>query len=169
MEVSRRGFLALGAGAGLTACGALGTFGARSAEAEPGREDFSKTMYQVYPIGRVRNRKGEPVQLEIFEKYVPGLHLLDRCSHVTVVWWFHKNDTPEKRAILKVHPRGNRKNPLTGVFATHSPVRPNLIAITTCKVLSVEGGIVTIDRIDAFDDTPILDLKSAGTRTPPLM
>jgi len=134
------------------------------AAAEPGKTDFSKTTYKVHPVGRVRNRKGQPVQLEIYDKYVPALHRLEHCSHVVVVWWFHKNDTPEKRSILKVHPRGDRKNPLTGVFATHSPVRPNLIALTTCKVLSVEGGVVTIDRIDAFDDTPILDLKSAGSR-----
>ena len=77
-----------------------------------------------------------------------------------VVWWFHKNDTPKKRAVLKVHPRGNRDNPLTGVFATHSPFRPNLIALTICKVLSVKDGLITIDGIDAFDDTPIIDLKS---------
>ena len=87
---------------------------------------------------------------------------------MTAVWWFHKNDTPVKRGILEVHPRANRENPLTGVFATHSPVRPNLIAITTCRILSVDGRFVTIDRIDAFDDTPILDLKSAGTRKTPL-
>ena len=55
-----------------------------------------------------------------------------------------------------------------GVFATHAPVRPNLIAITTCKALAVKDGLVTIDKIDAFDDTPILDLKSAGTRSNPL-
>ncbi len=58
--------------------------------------------------------------------------------------------------------------PLTGVFATHSPVRPNLLAISTCKILSVKDGFITIDSIDAFDNTPILDLKSAGTRKVPL-
>jgi len=162
MPVSRRGFVR--AGAGLAALGALAA--ERPKDGDAG-EDYSKTVYNVYPIGRVHNKKGKPVRLEIFEDYVPALHRLEYCSHVMVLWWFHKNDTPEKRQILKVHPQGNKKNPLTGVFATHSPVRPNLIAVTTCKILSVEGGMVTVEGIDAFDDTPILDLKSAGSRRQP--
>jgi len=162
MGISRRAFLGAGAG-----CGALGALGGSLGAAESTGADYSKTVYKVYPIGKVHNKKGKPVQLEIFDKYAPALDRLQYCSHVIVLWWFHKNDTPEKRAILHVHPRGDKKNPLTGVFATHSPVRPNLIAITTCKVLSVEGGIVTIDKIDAFDDTPILDLKSSGPRRQP--
>ena len=165
MQISRRGLL--GTGAGVAACGVLGTVHDKLAGAQAAGTDYSDTVYKVYPVGRVRNRKGRPVQLEIFDRYIPALHRLEYCSEVMVLWWFHKNDTPEKRSIMKVHPRGNRSNPLTGVFATHSPVRPNLIAVTTCKVLSVEGGIVTIDKIDAFDDTPILDLKSAGTRKEP--
>lgn len=127
-------------------------------------DQLAEAVYQVSPIGRVHNAKGEAARLEVFAKYADGLEGLEHCSHVTVLWWFDKNDTPEKRKVLKVHPCGDRRNPLTGVFATHSPMRPNLIAMTVCKVLSVKDGIVTIDAIDAFDGTPILDLKSAGTR-----
>jgi len=165
MSDSRRDFLT--GSAALVAAGVLGALGDERAEAEgpkadtkATKTDYRNVAYTLRPIGRVHNRKGKPVQLEIFEKYVPGLLRLEHCKRVIVVWWFHKNDTPEKRSILKVHPRGNRNNPLTGVFATHSPVRPNLIALTTCNVLSVKGGLVTIDSIDAFDDTPIIDLKS---------
>lgn len=124
----------------------------------------ANTVYKVSPIGKIHNKRGEPVRLEVYEKYLPALHRLDDCSHVTVVWWFHKNDTPEKRKILQVHPRGNKINPLTGVFATRAPFRPNLIAVTTCKILSLKNGVVIIDDIDAFHDTPILDIKSAGLR-----
>ena len=158
MAISRRGFM--GASATLAACGVLGTL---DGEAR-GDDKFSHnvdTVYKVSPVGKVHNKKGKPVQLEIYKKYLPALDRMEYCSHVIVLWWFHKNDTPEKRKILKVH--GGK----TGVFATHSPVRPNLIAITTCKILSVKGGIVTIEGIDAFDDTPILDLKSAGSRKAP--
>jgi len=162
MPVSRRGFV--GAGAGLAALGALAAGTPKDGDAG---EDYSKAVYNVYPIGRVHNKKGKPVRLEIFDDYLPALHRLEYCSHVMVLWWFHKNDTPQKRRILKVHPGGNKNHPLTGVFATHSPVRPNLIAVTTCKILSVEGAMVTIEGIDAFDDTPILDLKSAGSRRQP--
>ena len=166
MHTSRRDFMA--GGAVLAACGVLGTMGGQA----KGDDKFSHnadTVYKVSPIGKVHNKKGKLVQLEIYEKYLPALDRMEYCSHVVVLWWFHKNDTPEKRKILKVHPRGNKNNPLTGVFATHSPVRPNLIAITTCKILSVKDGIVTIEGIDAFDDTPIIDLKSAGERKTKLL
>jgi tRNA-Thr(GGU) m(6)t(6)A37 methyltransferase TsaA len=92
------------------------------------------------------------------DKYAPGLVSLGDFSHVMVFYWFDRNDTPERRAFLQGNRQGKR-DPLTGVFATRSAFRPNLIAITTCRILSVEGNIVAIDGIDAFDGSPILDLK----------
>ena len=61
---------------------------------------------------------------------------------------------------LQVHPQGTPDNPLTGVFATHSPVRPNLFAMTRCQVLSVKENVIEIESIDAFPDTPVLDIES---------
>ena len=61
--------------------------------------------------------------------------------------------------MLRVHPHGDAKNPLAGVFACRAPVRPNLIALSVCKILSVEGPLVELDGLDAFDGTPVLDLK----------
>ena len=72
---------------------------------------------------------------------------------------FRGNDTPEKRRILRVHPRGRKDNPLTGVFACRSPAQPNLIGLTLCKVLSVTDGTVRIDKIDTLDGSPIVDIK----------
>ncbi|MFZ5831378.1 MAG: tRNA (N6-threonylcarbamoyladenosine(37)-N6)-methyltransferase TrmO, partial [Planctomycetota bacterium] len=92
-------------------------------------------------------------------KYQPGLLGLEGFSHIYLFWWFDRNDTPEKRATLQVHPRGNPENPLTGVFATRSPVRPNLIALTLCKVVSIQENIIEIASTDAFDGTPVLDIK----------
>ena len=132
-------------------------------------------FFKVYPIGKVAKKKGQPVCLRIDEKFVPALKGLDGFSHVAVLYWFDRNDTPGKRGILQVHPRGNRSNPLTGVFACRAPVRPNLIAMSVCKILSIAGGEVRIENIDAFDETPILDLKphipsidgpKAGVRLP---
>jgi tRNA (Thr-GGU) A37 N-methylase len=60
---------------------------------------------------------------------------------------------------LQVHPRGDPSNPLCGVFATRAPVRPNLIALSRCRVLSVQGSVIEIDDIDAMPDTPVLDIK----------
>jgi len=124
------------------------------------REDaiVTEAQFVVCPVGKVEKDK-QQVRLRIFEKYLPALKGLEGFSHVHVFWWFSKNDTPEKRRILQVHPRGSKKNPLTGVFATRAPVRPNLIATTVCRIQDIEDHVVTIERIDAFDGTPILDLK----------
>ncbi len=116
------------------------------------------TSFQLRPVGRVEIRGGE-TGVRIAPKYADALHGLEGFSHVWVFYWFDRNDTPQKRSTLKVHPRGNPRNPLTGVFATRSPARPNLIALTLCRVLSVKGTCLRIDAIDALDGSPVLDLK----------
>jgi tRNA-Thr(GGU) m(6)t(6)A37 methyltransferase TsaA len=121
--------------------------------------DETVKEFKVYPIGHIRKSE-QRTTIVIDKKYEAGLLRLEDLSHIWVLWWFDRNDTPEKRAILRVHPRGNPDNPLTGVFATHAPVRPNLIAMTRCKVIAVEGNVIEIESIDAFTDTPVLDIKS---------
>jgi tRNA-Thr(GGU) m(6)t(6)A37 methyltransferase TsaA len=121
-------------------------------------EQAGERQFTLHPIGKV-TREDSRTMIVLDEKYRPALSGLDRHSHVTVVYWFDKNDTPEKRAILQVHPQGRQDVPLAGVFATHSPVRPNLIAISKCNIISVRGNVIEIEDIDAFDDSPVLDLK----------
>jgi len=114
--------------------------------------------FEIFPIGMVRKRD-ERVTIEINPAYEGGLMGLDQNSHIIVFSWFQKSDTPEKRKTLQVHPRGNKANPLTGVFATRSPVRPNPISISTCKISSIDGRQIHVDAIDAFDGTPVIDIK----------
>ncbi|MDY6896400.1 MAG: tRNA (N6-threonylcarbamoyladenosine(37)-N6)-methyltransferase TrmO [Thermotogota bacterium] len=121
-------------------------------------EQITKKQFILKPIGFVHKEKGRTT-LELNKNLGPACLGLDGFSHVWVLWWFDHNDTQEKRSILQVHPRGNRKNPLTGVFACRSPVRPNPIALTLCQIYSVKNNIIEIDTIDAFANTPILDLK----------
>jgi len=123
-----------------------------------GNEQTAQTQFIVHPIGKVV-KDNDKTMIVLDEKYQPGLSGLEKHSHVTVVYWFDRNDTPEKRAILQVHPRGNKQLPLTGVFATHSPFRPNLIAISKCNIISIHENVVEIEEIDAFDGSPVLDLK----------
>ena len=78
--------------------------------------------FKVRPIGHVK--KADDRTLIVLDKqYQPGLLGLEGFSHIMVFWWFDKNDTPEGRSVLQVHPKGNPQNPLTGVFATRSPRR----------------------------------------------
>jgi len=118
-----------------------------------------KTEYKLYTIGIVRKKSDGEAIIEIDESYKDALLGVEGYSHLVVCYWFHENDTPEKRKTLQVHPRKDRKNPLTGVFGTHSPVRPNLIAISYCKKLAIENTAIYIDGIDAIDGTPVIDIK----------
>ena len=138
--------------------GTMLTSNALANENERVKEEGPEAFYKVYPVGKVEKR-GASTRIRIFDKYADGLLGLDQWSHVNVFYWFDKNDVLQKRRILQVHPRGNRENPLTGVFACRAPVRPNLIALTVCKILSVEKNVLTVDSIDAFDATPVIDLK----------
>jgi len=117
-----------------------------------------QARFEVYPIGTIC-RRDEGAIIRLDETYRDGLMGLETFSHIVVCYWFHQNDTPESRRTLQVHPRGDKANPLTGVFATHSPRRPNLIAISICKILSIRDTAIEVDRIDALDGSPVIDIK----------
>jgi tRNA-Thr(GGU) m(6)t(6)A37 methyltransferase TsaA len=114
--------------------------------------------FHIFPVGIVR-KTDTAVSIEIFDNYTDALLGLDGFSHIVVLFWFDQNDTAEKRRVLQVHPRKDPHNPLTGVFATHSPQRPNLIGLTVCKIISIHGGSIELEDIDALDGTPVMDLK----------
>jgi tRNA-Thr(GGU) m(6)t(6)A37 methyltransferase TsaA len=78
-------------------------------------------------------------------------------DEVVVVTWLHLGD----RATLAVHPRGDASRPLTGVFATRSPDRPNPIGLHRCRVLDVTGARLTVSGLEAVDGTPVVDVKIA--------
>ena len=111
----------------------------------------------VFPIGYVKKENG--TLIELLPEFIEGLDGLEEGSFVKLLLWFHLSDTPEKRKILKVHPRGDTKNPIRGVFSTRSPVRPNPIAVYTVRVLRITDGKLKVEDIDALDGTPVLDIK----------
>ncbi len=114
--------------------------------------------YTITPVGMVAKRPGV-TEIEILEQYTDALLGLEGFSHINVLYWFHENDMAEKRRTLQVHPRRDPANPLTGVFATHSPVRPNLIALSRCRILYIERRRIRIDQIDALNGSPVIDIK----------
>ena len=115
-------------------------------------------VFQMRPIGWVR-RDGGRTTIEIEPAYRDAMLGVDQLDAIWVLFWFDRNDTEAGRSVLQVHPRANPDNPLRGVFATRAPVRPNLIGLTRVRILSVDDLVIEIDDIDAFDDTPVLDLK----------
>lgn len=116
--------------------------------------------FKIIPLGYVRKDEGlHETFIEILPEFREAIEGLREGDWIKLVLWFHLSDTPEKRGTLKVHPRGDPENPVRGVFATRSPVRPNPIALYTVRIHSIDGGRIYIDWIDAHDGTPVADIK----------
>ncbi|UCB60879.1 MAG: SAM-dependent methyltransferase [Candidatus Bathyarchaeota archaeon] len=119
-----------------------------------------KSGFRMVPIGYIRRQRNQ-IFLEILESFRPAMKQLDHFSHVLVFWWADKHDNKRSRNILQTNPP-YAKEKVTGVFATRAEYRPNPIAVTTCRILDVDYGSGTIEAadIDAYDGTPIVDLKA---------
>ena len=98
-------------------------------------------------------------RIEIAGPYSDALLGIEQFSHLILLLWMHRSDTRKSRAILRVHPCADPENPLTGVFATRSPCRPNPIGVFVTRLQGREGNVLRIGEIDAFDGTPVLDIK----------
>ena len=89
------------------------------------------------------------------ERYVEGLYRLGRFQHVLVIFGFHN----KRKTLMRVHPGHDPTKPLVGVFASRSPKRPNKIGLTRAKLISIRGNVVTVQGLDAYDGSPVFDLK----------
>ena len=105
----------------------------------------------------VRNKKVIS-QLILNEQLIAALEGIEEFSHLFVLFWLNEISDPDRK-ILKVHPRGRSDMPLLGVFATRSPYRSNPIGLTRVKLLNRKDNVLTVQGLDAFNGTPILDIK----------
>lgn len=125
---------------------------------------------EIRPIGVVRSSlhsiadapnqayEGAPeALLEIEPEFAPALHLVKPGDELMLVTWLHRAD----RTVLQTHPRGDPTTPVTGVFATRSPDRPNPIGLHRVLVTALESPTrLRVSALEAIDGTPILDLKA---------
>jgi tRNA-Thr(GGU) m(6)t(6)A37 methyltransferase TsaA len=93
--------------------------------------------------------------LEVRAFAAAGLDGLAAGDDIIVVTWLHR----ARRDVLKVYPRSDRRRPLTGVFATRGPDRPNPIGLHRVVVRSIAGNRLRIGPIEAIDGTPVIDIK----------
>jgi tRNA-Thr(GGU) m(6)t(6)A37 methyltransferase TsaA len=127
------------------------------------------------PIGYLRHGASDEVvkeqwpdlvaTLEVLEPYADGLTAIDGFSHLILLFWMHRlREGGRERRVIK--PRGLLRHGLTldelptiGVFACDTPVRPNPIGLTIVELLGREGRILTVRGVDAYEGTPVLDIK----------
>jgi len=123
---------------------------------------------RLNPIGVIRStiktRAEAPMQgaegapdawLEVNESVADALDGIARGDEIIVLTWLHR----ARRDVLKVHPRSDAQRPLTGVFATRSPDRPNPIGIHSVTVREVQVHRLRIGPIEVIDGTPVVDIK----------
>jgi tRNA-Thr(GGU) m(6)t(6)A37 methyltransferase TsaA len=125
--------------------------------------------YVIEPIGIVRSnlirREDVPRQgfrgapdawLEIYPQYKDALNGIELNTEIMVLTWFHLS----RRDVLEVHPRRDPDRPLTGVFATRSPERPNPIGLHQVTVLEIDRQRgIRVHPLEAVDGTPVIDIK----------
>jgi len=100
--------------------------------------------------------EGAPdVWLEVHAWAAEGLLRLTAGDEVIVITWLHQG----RRETLQVRPRGNPENPLTGVFATRSPDRPNPLGLHPVVVREIDGRRLRVGPMEAIDGTPVVDIK----------
>ena len=129
---------------------------------------MSESSYTVQPVGVIHSeltdRAEAPMQgyegapeawLEVTPEAAQGLEGIAAGDEIIVLTWLHRTE----RNVLLVHPRGNLDAPLTGVFATRSPDRPNPIGLHRVTVLEVAGRRLRVAPIEAIDGTPVVDIK----------
>jgi len=127
-----------------------------------------KIDFQLHPVGTIRStlkkRSGAPKQgsegapdawLEIDASLADAVDGLDVGDEILVITWLHA----AQRDVLKVRPRSDPRNRLTGVFATRSPDRPNPLGLHPVVVRAFDGTRLRIGPIEAIDGTPVVDIK----------
>jgi tRNA-Thr(GGU) m(6)t(6)A37 methyltransferase TsaA len=125
-------------------------------------------LYTIKPIGVIRSKltrleeaprqgdEGAPeAWLELTPETAQGLMGIKPGDELIVLTWLHLAE----RDVLQVHPRGDLNRPLTGVFATRSPDRPNPVGLHRVSVLEVTDEKLRVAPLEAIDGTPIVDIK----------
>ena len=125
-------------------------------------------MYQVRPIGWVESplvdREAAPRQgdegapdawIAFDDDVLDALADLEVGSHVIVLTWLDRAD----RGVLTTRPRGDESRPMTGVFSTRSPDRPNPIGLHRVQIAAIDGARVKVRNLEALNGTPIVDVK----------
>jgi tRNA-Thr(GGU) m(6)t(6)A37 methyltransferase TsaA len=122
--------------------------------------EFQTGKFTHHAVGEVL-RDNTSTFLDIYPNYRKALVGLDEYSHVFVIWWLHKSDTPSIRKHLVSEAKPHIGRPLLGVFATHSPRRPNPFGLSLVAIESVDhqNGRIKIEGIDAYTNSPIIDIK----------
>ena len=127
---------------------------------------ISSKKIVLTPIGYVKTdaienevkNKSLLSQIVLRKNLCEGLTGISYFSHLFVLFYLNKVSDAQRKT-LKVHPRGKTSLPLMGVFAVRTMFRPNPIGLTLVELIKVEGNVLTVKGLDAYNHTPVIDIK----------
>jgi tRNA-Thr(GGU) m(6)t(6)A37 methyltransferase TsaA len=93
--------------------------------------------------------------IEVVQPLVEGLDGLEVGGELFLITWLHE----AQRDVLRLHPRDDPSLPLTGVFATRSPDRPNPLGLHRVRIIEIAGARLKVGPLEAIDGTPVVDIK----------
>lgn len=104
---------------------------------------------------RQARERGGDFTVELDPDYCDGLAGLEPGQAITLLYWMNK-----ARRDLIVQTPGHAGGP-RGTFALRSPVRPNPVSLATVRITALdrEAGRISVDALDCFDGTPLVDIK----------
>ena len=114
---------------------------------------------EVRFVGVVEEAGEQRAKIRVFPEFCSGLKGIEGFSHLIILYWIHLRDSEKERRTLLVFPRRHMVNVETGVFACRSPSRPNPIGLCVVELVEVGNCVLTVRGLDAFEDSPIVDIK----------
>jgi tRNA-Thr(GGU) m(6)t(6)A37 methyltransferase TsaA len=130
--------------------------------------DAQSAAYVLNAVGRVESPlvdldaapkqgdEGAPDAWLVFEPGISAaLHDLQRGAEILLLTWLDR----ARRDVLAVHPRDDPSRPVTGVFSTRSPDRPNPIGLHRVTIVAIVENRLRVRNLEALNGTPILDVK----------
>lgn len=130
----------------------------RSALKQPSLVPRRSDLHWGAGVERAHEERSTVAHLVIDEKLTGVLDGIDGFSHLLVLYWAHLVPQ-EARSMTNVHPMGRKDFPLTGIFATCSPARPNPISVTAVQLLERRGNVLVVEGLEAVDGSPLIDTK----------
>ncbi|EAQ36275.1 hypothetical protein NB311A_02184 [Nitrobacter sp. Nb-311A] len=103
------------------------------------------------------SRRDIIAEIIVREDLAPALTGLEEWSHLIVLFWM--DQIVGKPVPLTTHPRHRADLPEVGVFCARGPERPNPIGLAVVELLKRDNNILTVKALDAYDGTPVLDIK----------
>lgn len=105
---------------------------------------------------RQESENAPEATVEIYKEFTEGIKNIKEGDEIILFTWLHEAD----RSVLKTRPRNNNNLPLTGVFSTRSPGRPNPIGIHIVTVTSmISSNVFKVPNLEVLDGTPLIDIK----------